>query len=151
MGPGLGVLRERLRLASGPVQGQHELPARPLPPGVRGNDSAQARDDRVDLAESELGVEQVCLAPRPLLVEPADRVPGEGGIAKVRQSVAAPERQRGRERAPGRCRIAAVEGCPTLGREGLEAGAVELLVAETQEVTGGGGLDALGAERAPQP
>jgi hypothetical protein len=151
VGPRLRVLLERLRLPPGPVQRQHQLAAWPLPARVGSDELAQPRDDGVDLSERQLGVQQVGLTGGALLVEPARGVLGERGVAEVGEGIAAPQRQRRVERDPCRCRVAPLERRAAGCREGLEASAVQLAVLEPQQVAGGGRLDPVGAERAPEP
>ena len=116
---------QRLRLAVGAVEGEHQERPQPLPVGVLADQPAEPGDDRVVLAEGEHRLEQPLDRDHPQLLQAGDLGLGERLAGEVAERRPAPLAERRLER---RDRLTGVPGrelpAPVLG-EGLEAVRVE--------------------------
>ena len=101
--------------------------------------------------EHELGVDPLLERREAKLLEPLDGRTGERLVGEVGERRPAPEVERLVEQG-GRGRgVVARAGAPGLRRQALEAGEVEVLVADAEDVAGRPRLDRVGrAERAPE-
>ena len=68
---------QRVGLAAGPVQRDHQLPAQPLPQGMLIHQPFQLRAQGGMLAERELRLDPVLGCGQPVGVQPLDLNPGE--------------------------------------------------------------------------
>ena len=141
------VHRQRLRLPPGPVEGKHQLSARPLPQRARCDLRLEARDQVVRASGREPGVDEIRARGVAQVAEPANLVLRERLVAEVGQGLAAPERQRRLEESLRFCRLSVVEDGSSLPRQLLEAVAVELVRLEAKAVAGRRRLDPVGSER----
>ena len=119
---------ERVRLASGAVERQHQLPAQPLAQRVLGHERAQLADQVDRLAAGELGREPLLDRLQPQLLQARDLALGELVEAMVGQRRAAPQRER-----DASCAAARV-GRRARRQQRLEAAAVDRLALDLQRV-----------------
>ena len=80
-----------IALAARPVQGQHQLAAQPLPQRIGGHERAQLPDEPGVPAERQLRFRLHLDGAEPLLLEPADLVPGEALRRELGERRAAPQ------------------------------------------------------------
>ncbi|MEZ5100241.1 MAG: hypothetical protein R3C15_10680 [Thermoleophilia bacterium] len=127
------VRRERVGLAAGAVQREHELTAEPLPVGVLVDEAGELRRERWRTAEREVGVDAVLEAREPLLLQPR-RLCACERLRELGERRPAPERERLAQ--PGRRarRVAAGQRRPALLGELHEAVEVERLAARIEHV-----------------
>jgi hypothetical protein len=88
---GHGCHVERLGLATGSIQGQHQLGLEPLPEGVRRDEVAQLADEIPAAADREICLNPVLERREPKLLEPRDRQLCEWLEGEIRKRGAAPE------------------------------------------------------------
>ena len=132
--PGVLVGLQRLGLAVGPVQGEHELAAEALPVRVLGDERLELPDDLGVGAEREARLDVQLGRRDPEVGETRGLALGERLVGEVGEWRPAPEGARlleGRRRAS---RLAGVEIAPRLGDEPLEAPCVDLLGVGLQAV-----------------
>lgn len=142
-----GLVRvERLLLAAGTVQREHQEPAEPLAFAVLRGERGRRRDRVVVLAELDLGLDPVLERGKPQLVEAGDLVLEERLVREIRECRAAPECERVAEDAQplGRGqRLGVVD-------EPLEPVRVDRAGIQPEHVAGRAGLDRLPAEHSAQ-
>ena len=128
--------RERLGLAAGAVQGQHELRAQVLAGRVRLRESRELSDQLGVPSLREVALDALLETRQAELLQPGDVGLGEAVAGELRERISAPERQ---------CfgRLPAVV-------EAFEADEIELIRLDPQQVAAAAGLDALSAEQLPQ-
>ena len=85
---------ERLGLATGAVQAEHQLAAEPLAQRMLPHERLQLADDLGMTARGELGVDPLLERGQPQLLQPHDLRLGERLIREVRERRPAPQRQR---------------------------------------------------------
>jgi hypothetical protein len=128
--PAVGL--ERIRLAPGPVEGEHQQRPQSLAERVADQQALQLRDRRGIVAELELGLEGILECGLMALVEVRALGAGEGFV-DIGERRPAPDgeclaqERRSRRGIPGR---------PCLGRQLLEPGEVELFVCDLEDVAG---------------
>ena len=127
---------ERLGLASGAVQGEHQLAAQALAQGMRRNELLELRDDLAVPAEREPRVHVILGGGDALLLEAADRLLRERLVADVRQCRSAPQPERlgevvGRLLGPARGELGA-----SAGDQLLETRHVELAGRHPRDIAG---------------
>jgi len=140
------VRLERLGLTSRAVEREHLLQAQPLAKGVLGDELLELRDQLGVASERKLGLDAGFDGGETLLLEPAGLRAGEGGVGKVCERRAAPERECFAQRLGG-LRRAGGAGTEHELPKPLE---VELAQLGPQRVTGAARLQALGAQHAAQ-
>ena len=124
---------ERLRLPSGAVERQHQLPAQALVEGVLLDEELELGDEVGVAPELELGVDQLLARREAELLEPRDLECRERLVGDVGERRAAPEPERLAE-APGA--LGDVGGRARLGAEPLEAAEVDLVGRDVEHVPG---------------
>ena len=113
---------ERVRLAAGAVERQHQLPAQPLAQRVLGHERAQLADQVGGVAARQLGRQPLLDRLQPQLLQARDLALGELVEAMVGERGPAPQRQRRLE---------------LVGRQQrLEAAAVDRVALDLQRVAG---------------
>ncbi len=90
----IAVRRERIGLAPGAVEREHELPARPLAQGLRLDERLELGDELGVAREREVGVDPLFEGDRPQLLEPGDLGLRERLVEEVGESRAAPQAER---------------------------------------------------------
>jgi hypothetical protein len=150
------VRRQRLCLAPGAVERDHELGAQPLAQRM----AVHERLERADLlcvpAQGQLRLDELLGGGEPKPLQAADLSLSEGVIGEVGQRGTAPQRERFPEQLGGALRRAVRERAGALGEQALEARPVELVGADPDQVAAPLGDDqALGViaalKRLPQP
>src|SRR5207244_2519456 len=88
------VRLERLCLAAGAVEGEHQLSARPLPERILGDERLQLRHELRVQAERELRLEPLLERRHAQLLEPGNLILGEAFVAEVGERRPAEEAER---------------------------------------------------------
>ena len=132
------VLGERVRLAPGPVQRQHELAAQPLAQRMAGHERVQLGDQRAVAAELKLGVDAVLDRGEMDLLEPV-RLDRRERLLELGERHAVPQRQRLSELLEGVRRRAGRERGVARLAQVLEAGQVDRLAGQLRRVAGRAG------------
>ena len=147
----LAVHLKSVGLAARAVEGDHLLTAQPLAQRALRRERLQFAHERRMPPEQELGVNPLLERREAKLLEPLDGCTGELLVGEVGKRWPAPELERLVEQGGhGRC-VVARAGASGLRCQALEAGEVEVLVADAEDVAGRPGLDRGGrAERAPE-
>ena len=130
----IAVGLERLGLAAGPVERQHQLRPQSFAGWMVRDQPLQLRDQRLVAAEGEVGLDPILDRDQPRLLEPGDLVLGERLIGEVGERRPAPERERlieARRRSVG---VAAVERLAALGGEPGETLRVDVVGARLEDV-----------------
>jgi hypothetical protein len=148
---GLLVGRERVGLASGPVEGEHELAAKALAVRMAGDEGFELGDEVAAVPELQLGIDSLLDRLQAQLVEPGDLRLREGLEAEVGERLPPPEVEclPQSHRSPG-----GISTRPELAaglHELLEAVEIELTGGELDEIARSTGANTLGAERLTQP
>ena len=113
-----GAIRgERVGLAAGSVEGEHQLSARPLAERVRLDDRLELGDELRVAAEREVGLDPLLEHDGAQLLETGDLGLCERLVREVGERGAAPERERLAERRLGGLRAARLQRLPRLVRE----------------------------------
>ena len=86
--------RERVRLAAGVVEREHQLRAEPLAQRMAGDLRLELADQLGAAAQREIGLDPVLERRQPLLLEPRDLRLRERLVGHVGQRRAAPDRER---------------------------------------------------------
>ena len=131
---------ERVGLAAGAVEREHQRPAQPLAQRVLGHERAQLADQVGGLPARQLGGEPLLDRLQPQLLQARDLALRELVEAVVGQRRPAPQRER-----RGSCRPPSARPAPLEQR--LEAAAVDRLAVDLQRVARGAPADA--AARSP--
>ena len=139
------VCRERVRLAPGPVQRQHQLAAQALAQRVLPDEPLELGHELGVPAELEIGVDPLLQRCQPLLLQAGTRGQRERHV-ELRERDSSPEGERFGEQRRGLGRGSTPGACHRL----LEAPQVELAVARTDEVAGPLGDDHVRAEHLPK-
>ena len=124
---------ERLRLAIGTVEGEHELPSEPLAKRLRGDQGLQLRDHIGVAPEIQVGADPLLDGPETHLLEAGDVAPRKRAIREFFERRAAPEPDR-ISQCVGCLRPSRRPGPATLGQETLEPGRIELVRSDAQEI-----------------
>ncbi len=127
---------ERVRLASGSIERQHQLAAESLAPRVGGDERLELRDEAPMTPELEQSLDPVLLGLEPPLGEPLDLRLGEVVEGEVGEGGAAPEcecRIEARQRA---IRVSVLERAAPLGRKLFEPLCVDAPRVDAEEVAG---------------
>ncbi len=143
------VLVEGVRLAAGPVIGEHQLAAQGLAEGVLRDEGLELGHELRVPPQGEVGGHAPLESEQPQLLQSADRGLCERLVREVGERRPSPQGQRISERL-GRGRRLFVLG---LLDEPLERPDVERVRLDVEHVAGGGRLDAVGVrtERLAQP
>ena len=144
---------ERVGLAAGAVEGEHELRARALAQRVAGHERLEFGHQLAVPAELEVRLDPVLQCRRAHALQPRDLRLGEGLEGEVGQRRAAPLRERRAQTRGGTLRDPGRERAPTLVGHALEALEVELARLQEQAVAGRRAHEppTLGRKRPPQP
>ena len=147
LAPHSAVGLQRLRLAAGTVEREHELGPQALAQRVRGDQRLELADEVCVASACKVGVDPLLKHRQPQLVELPDLGLGERLVREVGERRAAPEGECGAQlvRRPHGLRS------PRLPAQPLEHREVELLRLDVQDVAGRARGQPLGAELAPQP
>ena len=149
--PGVAERVERLGLAAGSVEREHQLRVEPLAVRVLGDQRLQLAGHGDVLTQLELDLDALLDGGQLQLGEPAGLGRGEAPQRDVRERRAAEEGERLPPEPRGRLRIAVAAGRARPLAERLEAREVELVRLEANRVAGRERHDRLlGAERAAQ-
>jgi hypothetical protein len=135
---------ERLGLAAGAVQREHQLPTQALAQRVLGDQRLELRGDLAVTAQSQPRLHVVLEGGDPLLLQAPDRLLGPRLVAQVGERRAAPQRQRLGQHVGGVLRAGRL---PRAGRQLLEARDVQLLGTDPRHVARAHGDD----HRRPRP
>ena len=125
---------ERLGVASGAVEGEHELAAESFPRPVLRGQCLEFRNERVVATECELGLASLLRRNEPQFLQPLDLRAGEVLVGQICKRRTAPECNRGiksRER-PGVLACGVLP--PTLLEQSLEPMRVDLLRLDLEDV-----------------
>ena len=122
---GRAVGLERVRLAAGAVEGEHELAAEPLTERVLPHERLELAGDLGVPPEGEVGVDALAEAAEAEVVEPGDLGLGEALVADVGERRAAPQAERVPQRLRGLVRLAGGELLPSTPEVVLEEVGVE--------------------------
>lgn len=123
---------ERLGLASGAVEAEHELAAQALSERVCGDEHFELAAELGVATGAQVGVDPLLQRREPQLLEPCDLRLRERLVGEVSEWWPAPQAERFAQLPRRPLRI----GAPRPGDELLEAGKVELGRVEQQDVTG---------------
>jgi len=134
--PGVVEHRQRLGLAAGPVQREHQLPAQPLPQRMLGYQLPQLGAYGGVLAEGQRGFDPVLGRQQPQLGQPLDLEPGERLELQVGQRPAAPQRLRLTQQHRRPARVALLQRVPSRGHPLLEHLQVQLPGLDPQQIPG---------------
>ena len=127
---------ERLRLAVGAIEREHQLRAQSLPQWVRRDQTLELANQLAVTAEREPRLDVVFDRRDTELFEPPDRICGEALVADICQRRPAPEPDRLRERVRRRLRAPGGELRASTLHELLEPIQVELTRLEAHEIAG---------------
>jgi hypothetical protein len=136
-----GECRERLGLAPGAVEREHQLAAQALAVRMLGDQLLELGDHLAVAAEREARVDVVLDGREPQLLEPPDRLLRERLVAQVRERGARPDRERRAERVGRLLGPAGGQRGAPGGGEPLEARQIELVRPEPRDVSGALGDD----------
>jgi hypothetical protein len=109
---------ERVRLAPGPVEREHELSSEPIPEGMASDQLLQLGDQAVVPTECEVGIDPVLQGRGLRLLETRPGVSGERLGAELGEGWAAPELERPPEQLGGRFRVAGGQSLAPIPDEG---------------------------------
>ena len=112
---------QRVGLATGAVQGDHQLRPERLPQRVLGGERLDLRDHLGGSAARQLGVDEALVGDQPQLLQPLRLRAGPILVGELGVRLTPPQRQRltQHRRRPGR--VAAPEPRPGVGDQALEA------------------------------
>jgi hypothetical protein len=125
---------ERLGLAVGAIERDHELAAQALAKRVPRDERLQLGDDLAVASERKLGVDSLLDRAQAEFLEPLDLTPRERVVGEVRERRAAPERKRRVELRHRGLSLSAGESAPTVLEEPLEPLGVELRRLDLEEI-----------------
>ena len=124
-GPGTLVGLQRLGLAPGSVQRQHELGMQALPVRVIQEQCTEAADELRVAPEGKVGLDLLLQYRQPSLFQPRDGPPGERLRCQIGQRLSPPQRERLAKQRGCRRRIAGQRSVP-LGGQALEPHDVDI-------------------------
>ena len=128
------VRAERVGLAAGAVEREHQQPADVLAERMLAREHLQLGDGLRVPAEREVGLEAVLQRDEAKLLEPGDLVAGERLEREVPERRAAPQAERPAEDVGRLARVIRGEQAAALLEQALEHAGVETVVLETQHV-----------------
>ena len=131
---GVRVDLERLGLAAGAVEGQHELAAGALSQRLGRDQPLQPPDHLLVVAEREVGLDPVLARGQMKLLEPGDLGLGERLVGQVAKRRAPPELERRVQLRAGGARIVGRQRASPLAHERLESLGIEPLGIDPQLV-----------------
>jgi hypothetical protein len=134
--PRFPIRLQRLSLAAGAVEGEHELAAQPFAERVLGDESLQLRDQRRASADAELRLDALLERGEPQLLEAFDLHPRERFEGEVAERPAAPQRQRLVQLVQGTFRRVGRKRTPALLEQSLVPVEIDVLEAGTEHVAG---------------
>ena len=126
-------------MPTGPIEGEHQLPAQALPKRVLGDERLQHADELLVAAELEVGVDAIGERRQANLLESPDLRLGEGLEGEIGEGWSAPERERFEERPDRQPRTPRAQGASALLDQPLESIGVELVPPDTKEIARGPG------------
>ena len=141
---------ERVRLATGPVQGEHQQLAQPLAQRVVADERLQLGDRLAVSTDREVGLQAMLERDEAQRFQPADLVARERLVAEVRQRRAAPQRERAAQHLARLGRGPSGKQLPALVQQPLEPLQIERAVLDPHQVAERPRLDHPIAERLPQ-
>jgi hypothetical protein len=115
---------EGVGLATGAVEGEHQLAAQALAERVLGDELLQLGNDLILVARREVGSEPLLEYGKLQLLKPSYLGPGERLVSKVRKRIPTPDRERGPETSSALTRIGL---SPRIRDADLKAGQIELI------------------------
>ncbi|GAA3136233.1 hypothetical protein GCM10020001_068530 [Nonomuraea salmonea] len=146
--PGLLVDGQGLGLTAAAVQGAHELGAQPFAQRVGGGEAGQLGHQLPVPSEREVGLDAVLGGGQAQLLQSGS---GGLGVRGVGERRAVPQVEPGAQQRRGPLGVAAGQRLPPVADEQLEAAGVDVLGVGDQPVAGRVELDAVAAQRPPQP
>ena len=141
---------QRIGLAAGAVQRQHQQLPQPLPQRVALAQRLQLPRHIAMAAQRQIGLDPGLDRGQRQLVQPRPLTERELGVGELDQRLVATQRERGVQRPRRRRRIAGHELAASLGDETLEADDVEIVGRDRERVAGIGRHDLRRTERPPQ-
>ena len=123
-------------MATGAVQGNHQLGAEPLAQLVGAGQRLDLRDHLHGVAVRQLGVDEPLVGDDAQLLQPLCLRPGPLLVGELGVRLTAPQRQGVAQRRRRSRGVTAPERRPGVGHEALEAGDVECLGLQLQHVAG---------------
>ena len=145
------VRRERLDLAPGVVEREHELAPQAFAERLLGDETLQLGDERSVTAEREIRIDSRLEGDEPKLVQPTSLLLDDATVANVRERRAVPQRERGFQairREPG---SAARQCVASFAVEPFEPRPVDQLSLDVEHVAGGPCDERALPERRTQP
>ena len=130
---------QRLGLAAGPVQREHQLPAEPLAQGMLGNQLLKLGTEGAVSAERQLRLDPVLHRGQAARLEPLHLEPGKRFELKIGQRPAAPQRLRVAQQHRGPARITVLQRVTALGHPLVECVQVQLALFDAEQVPGRAG------------
>lgn len=119
------VAGERIRLTAGTIEGEHQLPAKPLAQRLLGDEPLEIGDHLAVAPECEIEVEQLLHAAEAELLEPRRLVVHDRFVEQIGEGRAAPERECPAEQRARHAPVAVGKSASRVHRELLEARGVE--------------------------
>ncbi len=149
VGPQAAVGGERVGLAAGPVEGQHQLGPQPLSLRVRRGQTLQLGHQLARPPRLEFDLVQILEACQPELAQPGNGMLSERLVRELRERRTPPQHQR---LAELRHRGGVARACqaPAFGDQALEPVRVDLVGGRAQPVSGPGRLEHVAAQHLPQ-
>jgi hypothetical protein len=132
---------ERLRVAAGPVESEHQLSPRPFSQRVLGHEALELADQVGVAPQREVGLDPFLERPEAQLSQPCDFGPGERLVGELVQRPPAPQTQRVPQHPGGLCGLAGGERPSPLVEQRLEPARVDRGQLDAQEVPGCAGDD----------
>jgi hypothetical protein len=145
--PALLVSVEGIVLASGAIEGQHQLRAQPFAERVGGNEALELGDELRVTAEHQLHLEPLLRRRQTKLLEPEHVLGGERVVAEVRERVTTKQGESSTQQFGTACGVVL---SVRLVDERLEAADVDALAVEPEQVSRRSCLDRVGSEQLAQ-
>ena len=144
------VLRERLRMAIGAIQGLHQQGTGTFAIGLRYRERAGLREDRLVIPALELGGEPLFDAQEPQLLEPAYLGRSELGLGYVDERRSAPEPQCTVQARHSQVLVTGGAGSHSFCRHRRERVGVEIGRIDRRCIAARAGLDRICSEATPE-
>ena len=148
VGPPVGI--ERVRLAPGSVEGEHQLAPGKLSVGMLGHERRKLRDELDVVTEGQPCLVAQLVGNQPKLAEPLPLDCDEPNERETRQGLSLPELECSVECAFRARRIARSQRRPAFGEALLEDERVDLARFRAQQIPGAAGGDPVSTEDAAQ-
>jgi hypothetical protein len=141
---------ERVRLATGPVQGEHQQLAQPLAQRVLADQHLQLGDRLAVSTDRKVGLQTMLERHKAQRFQPADLVLRERLVAEVRQRRTAPQRERAAQHLARLSRGPSGKQLPALVQQPLKPLQIERAVLDPHQVAARSRLDHPITQRLPQ-